>query len=126
MKRRHRIYLSGRFSQQAEFRQYAAELRSMGHTVVSSWLEQAAAEPTTRAARRRIAHRDMRDCAQATLAILDFSLPPRGGRETEHGAFLMLGTPCWVVKNQNEGNVFSSLGRAFADWPQALAALRRK
>ena len=121
---RRMCYISARFAQQPEMRTIAKRITAMGHAVCSGWLSQRTTEPQTRAAKRRIARRDVTDVLRADLVIADFSIEARGGREVEWGIAIAKHIECWSVANTaNQGNVFTALSREFDSWDDALAAL---
>jgi nucleoside 2-deoxyribosyltransferase len=101
-----KIYLAARYSRRDQMRELAAELRRMGHTVTSRWLEtewanrpdqSSAAPPEYRA---KYACIDLDDVCAAEM-VVNFTEAPgdgsRGGRHVEYGYALALGKRIVVI-----------------------------
>jgi hypothetical protein len=109
-----KIALSASWSRRPELQRYAAELRSLGHEVVSSWLDIAPnfteddgihvrASPEVRAV---IIERDLADIRDAH-AFVAFAEPEgspytRGTRHFEEGAAYAWGKPIFLVGQREE------------------------
>src|SRR3989304_5353709 len=102
-----RIYLAAAFSRRAELSAYAAELRTLGHEVVSRWHEgerhQASEEELLGADQTtaiRLASEDWDDLERAELliAFTEGQQHRHGGRHAEFGLALGLGfIRIWLV-----------------------------
>jgi hypothetical protein len=144
-----KIYLAARYSRHLELQGYAAELREMGHTITSRWINGShqvmlngeALGPEREAMfesdhesmesqRREFAQHDWDDLMAADT-VISFTEQPRkagnsrGGRHVEFGAALAAGKRCIVVAWRE--NVFHCLPQVeFANtWEWAKTALAR-
>lgn len=123
-----RFYLAARFSRQMELRGYAAQLRALGHSITSRWVDgddERPYEQMTGADNRRCAEVDVIDVMACDCVIL-FSDPigvpstSRGGRHVEMGIGLALGKNISIVGERE--NVFHWLDnvKVFPTWSDAL------
>lgn len=116
-----KVYLAGKYSRKQEFLAYAAELTSLGHDVVSSWLWTSLDDSQAKAVEvatysilqevgEKFAVRDFMDLAGAGV-LISFTEPvraegkDRGGRHVELGMALAWGTDIIIVVGPRE-NVF--------------------
>lgn len=106
------IYLAGRFERGTEIDPLADELRAMGHTCTSTWLERATLRRPHESWEDAAAE-DIRDIDRADMIVM-FTEPgvySRGGRHTEFGYALGSGKICVLVGEAE--NVFHAFqGRA--------------
>ena len=126
-----RFYLAAAFSRRAELSAYAAELRTLGHTVTSRWHEgerhQASEEELLGADQTvaiRLASEDWDDLERAELliAFTDGQQHLHGARHAEFGLALGLHMVCWVCGPRE--HVFHALAeRVFGTWAETKAAL---
>jgi len=101
-----KIYLTGRYSQKEEIKEFAEQIKSLGVEVTSSWLDephppQITMDDLTKEELRDFALRDFYDL-RAADAIVCFSCSPieptvRGGRHVEFGIALALAKNIWVL-----------------------------
>ena len=103
-----RIYLAARYSRRMELRGYARQLKALGHTITSRWLD-GAHEMDDRGLsleapsqqRERFAREDWEDLVSADICVSFTETPrssnSRGGRHVEFGAALALGIACVVI-----------------------------
>lgn len=133
-----KIYLASRYSRRAQMQFLAAELRRMGHTVTSRWLEQSSRPDCDRLpdGRSRIAPpddreafavQDIEDVHAADIVVsvteTEDAKSSRGGRHVEFGAAYAWGKRLVVIGCRE--NVFHHLpGVEFHasvwDWLRAL------
>lgn len=122
-----KIYLAGKYSRKQEFLGYAAELVSLGHDVVSSWLWTSLDDPQAKAVElatesipqeegEYFAGKDLADLYSADLMII-FTEPARaegkdrGGRHVEFGYALGMDRDIDIIVVGPRENVFYCL-----DW----------
>lgn len=129
-----RIYLAARYSRRLEMVGYADQLRALGYTISSSWIDghhetRPDIDATgTIAEQGSWADEDVYDLQQSD-AIICFANPPgepgRGGRHVEFGLAIAYGLRLALV-GQRE-HVFHCLPEVdqYDTWEQCLAALRR-
>jgi hypothetical protein len=131
-----RIYLIARFARRAEMREVAQELREMGHTITSSWIDIADSiadeeflawaphEEITRAAME-----DWRDIDNADWVIA-FTDPsgdyPGGARHAEFGLALAAGQRILLVGPREHLFHYAPAIRQCDDWPAARALFAQK
>lgn len=88
-----KIYIAGRFDDKQRLKQSALYLESIGHTVVSSWLDENVKPEAipTESFMRGIAIVDALEVNKADCFILDtqYGVGERGGRENEFGAIML-------------------------------------
>ena len=132
-----RIYLAARYSRHPEMRRYREDLKALGHTVTSRWINgehEMSNDSADEGQTRRFAEEDWDDLVGADC-VISFTEPPRstnsrGGRHVEFGIALGLGLGVIVVGPRE--NVFHYLGgvEAYETWEacleQAKAAHRAK
>ena len=132
------VYLAAPYAARDGIRQYADELRSIGMTVTSSWLDEQdeigagtidAATDLTDAAARAHVHKDFRDIGRCNVIVLFTAAASpiiggtghSGGRHIETGYALAKGKHVIVV-GQPE-NIFHRTLDTFSDWHAAVLAL---
>ncbi len=111
-----KIYLAARYSRRDQLRELATELRRMGHTITSRWLEtkwvnrpndSSTAPPEYR---EQYAQIDMEDVKAADM-VINFTEAPgdgsRGGRHVEYGLAVAWGKGLVVVGHRE--NLFHHL-----------------
>ncbi len=125
-----KIYLAARYSRREELCGYREQLRGLGHTVTSRWLngnhqvdDQGLSVEAAREERERFAREDHEDVMAADWHI-NFTEPPRasnsrGGRHVELGLAIAAGQHVWIVGPRE--NVFHCLPkvRVFDTWDEA-------
>lgn len=128
-----KIYLAARYSRRMELLGYAAELRAVGHTVTSRWLDgNHEAEDNAfdggLVDGAQFALEDLRDLRRADIVIAFTEVPrsghSRGGRHVEFGVAIAMDKHLIVVGHRE--NVFYCLPRVdfYKTWPEALKAVR--
>lgn len=91
-----KIYLASAFDRQSEMKNYASDLKSIGYTISSTWLEEetVAAHNITKNLGRRYAERDSQEIQNSDIIIVfledvPHSRPLTGGRLVEMGIGLV-------------------------------------
>lgn len=116
-----RIYLASNWQSKKRMRDLAVQVRLLGHTVQSDWLE----DPTTDylVDSPMDAWQDLAQIWLAELLIVDTAeASVTGGREVELGYAMGLETPTWVVGPKR--NIFHGIAtRHFDTWTDVLQAL---
>ncbi len=129
-----RVYLAGRYDRRLELCGYAEELRAVGHTVVSRWLDGCHEIPPTGITDKQslemariFAIDDISDLAKADTFVFFSELPNttsvRGGRFVELGMAIATRKRCIVVGRHE--NIFSALPQVelYPDWDVARRVL---
>lgn len=102
-----RIYIAGRYSRRVEFQDFANQLKEIGHTITSRWLD-GRHDGVDDA---QCAKDDFEDVKSADV-VISFTEEPRcatrGGRHVEFGLALAWGKPCIMIGDKKE-HVFHSL-----------------
>lgn len=101
-----KIYLAARYTRRNEMREYAKELRALGHTITSQWLmerkdAEMKMEDVTAADHQRFAERDLADIDSADVFIGfvgEKKSDKRGGHHIELGWALAKGKRCIIVE----------------------------
>lgn len=134
-----KVYLAAPYGSRDTIRTYAAELREVGITVTSSWLnEQHEINPGTEGAATALsdeqvsqhAQTDIREVRNSDLLVLftaaAVGVEGGGGRHVETGVALALRKPVLIVGEPE--NVFHRTTGVFAfpDWHAALIDLARR
>ena len=130
------IYVASYFNTRARLYPIVREIRGLGHTVTSSWLDEPRGDRGPDAQTKTsdytpdelagFARRDLREIRESDLIIVDtFDETPRGGREVELGYMMhQLGSYSWQVGPRR--NVFHYIvDRHFETWEEVLDALRK-
>jgi hypothetical protein len=113
-----RVYLAARYSRREELCRYADDLRAIGHTITSRWLDgnhqvddRGLSVEADRSERERFAREDFEDVTSANICISFTETPrssnSRGGRHVELGLALGLNISCVVIGPRE--NVFHCL-----------------
>lgn len=113
------IYLASFFDTRERLRPIRDKLQEMGHTVVSSWIdEQETVIGLTPQQSRAAASRDLEEIKACDLLILDtLDENSRGGREVEFGYTLDSMAIAWIVGPTR--NIFHSLAtHHFTTWEE--------
>ena len=128
-----KVYLAAAYSRKPQIERYAAELRSLGIEVTSSWLEEPHAPNSQMAdfaeeTHLKYARADVRDINDADTFIF-FSVEPttptvRGGRHVEFGMAVALGKRVIVVGPKE--NIFHHLPQVtnVPTWASAVELLQ--
>lgn len=117
-----KIYIAGFFDAQARLRGMRDKVTEIGHVVVSSWLDETAAQSPEYDKWTGYALRDYAEIGMCDLLICDtFDVAERGGREVELGYALGRQKQAWVVGPKR--NVFHYTVRNFETWPRVLEVL---
>lgn len=128
-----KIYLAARYSRCKELQKYRDQLQSLGHTVVSRWIDgghEITKEGSTVAdyqERIRFAQEDKADL-ESSDCVISFTEEPRktnirGGRHVEFGMALALNKRVLVIGHRE--NVFHCLPQVefFDTWQEAIAKI---
>lgn len=128
-----RIYIAGAWGERERLREHAAELEAMGHLVTADWLHADASVPYVTGDPDIWAARVLGQIRHADLLIYDTEGQSRGGRDTELGVALGLGTPIIIVGpiDTDHASLFvlatprtkSTVGPHFADWRHLAIAV---
>jgi nucleoside 2-deoxyribosyltransferase len=126
------VYLAAPYSMKDTIRERAAELRRLGITVTSSWIDEPH-KPSTQMhelsheEHQKYAKQDIDDIVHADIFV--FHTDPtgtivRGGRHVEFGMALMHGIPVLVVGMEYE-NIFHHCSKVhhFASWTEVVYML---
>ena len=125
-----KIYLAAKFERRLAIRPWADALWTLGHEVVSSWLNEVSRMPGMSSPEfyKKLAIKDLTEIRAADLLILDTAeASERGGKEVEWGYALgqFHGKLVWIVGPQR--NVFHYLAdRVFPDWATCLQYLKEE
>lgn len=115
------IYIAGAFESQARLREMRLHVELLGHTVVSTWLDEEGAFPPTPEEAYTYAVRDLGEVRVCDLLILDtFDTNERGGREFEAGVAFNGGAKQGVIRVGPSRNVFHELLGAYETWEALL------
>ena len=121
-----RIYIAGCYEERERLEGYAEQLRALGHTIESTWLQETGARGSLNMEQEwEVATRDIEELGRADLMIVDTDGQGQGGREFEMGvAFAdhtriylvgLIKTPFHRMANghfTHWGDVIEFLGRA--------------
>ena len=120
-----KIYIAGTFEDQKVLREPADKLWSLGHEIVSTWLQEVKkpVEMSSDEFKKKLAIKDIAEVISADLIILD-NRRSSGGKNCEWG--LGLGQfqkkVLWLVSEPS--NVFHYLAdRKFASWEEVYVEL---
>ena len=123
-----RIYTAATFTEQQRIRQHKEQLIQLGHTVVSSWLEEQVHPDgmSEEIFERKMAMKDLQEVASADCLILDVENPSRtAGKMIETGFALAKHKLVYVVGNIPPHSIFLSLADGhFPDWNVLLEYFR--
>lgn len=115
------IYVAGKFTAQARLRGEAQELRRMGFTVSSTWLDETATDyNATDEYKLECAQRDVDEVLECNTFILDtLDVSDTGGREVELGIALRGDADMFLLVGPRR-NVFHFLPeiRQFDTWDE--------
>jgi len=123
-----KIYLSAKFLRRDDIRPFRDEIWSLGHEVVSTWLDEVKRPPDMDHAtfKKKLALKDIAEVISADLLILDtFFASETGGKEVEFGVALgrFQTKLLWVVGPKR--NVFHELAdKHFEHWAQVMEELK--
>ena len=124
-----KIYISAGFNERERLRAHRDVLWSLGHDVVSSWLDECKQPEgmTHETFYKKLAVKDVAEVFSADLVIVDFIGPTTsGGRDVEYGVALgrHQRTQLWIVGHPERRSPFHELADAeFADWNAAFTHL---
>ncbi len=118
------IYTAASFAEQERIRQYKEPLFKMGHSVISTWLEEQI-KPDGMAEvnfERKMAMKDLQEVAQADCMILDVDNPrPTAGKMVEFGFALAKHKLIYVVGTPPPHAIFLNLADGmFSSWEVLL------
>lgn len=131
-----RIYLAARYSRHVELQGYAQQLRDLGHTITSRWIngghqidDRGLSTEAEAEERTRFAIEDRED-VYAANCIISFTEQPRsnnsrGGRHVELGIGIGRSMKLLVVGHRE--NVFHCLPEVafFPSWEEALEDIKK-
>ena len=122
------FYLASNWDSKSRLQPIARDLRRLGHTVTSTWLDEDEAQnfdALTLDQQLAYAHRDFDEIDAAQVLILDtLEQSLTGGREVEVGYALRCFLPIWLVGPRR--NIFHSVAiKRYPDWEHLLGLLRR-
>lgn len=126
-----KIYISAGFTARERLRPFRDSLWTLGHEVVSTWLDETAKPSGMEKLDfyRKLSIKDMAEIQSAHLLICDHLEPSTsGGRDIEYG--LALGRhqhmQLWIVGAPAPLSPFHTLAdRTFTDWQTCVAHLER-
>ena len=125
-----KIYIGASFSSRNRLRPIRDKLWSLGHEVVSSWLDEVAkpAPMTQKEFYKKLAIKDIAELKSADLVIVDVIDPSTtGGRDTELGLALGSFSQKQVYLVGTPKCVFHELVDAqFKDWPSLFQYFESK
>mgnify|MGYP001612765823 CR=1 FL=1 len=123
-----KIYTAASFSEQTRIRQYKEPLFHLGHSVLSTWLdEQVKPEGMSdEQFGKKMAAKDLQEIAAADCLILDLEAPSKTmGKMVELGFALAKHKLIYIVAPENtftNGHIFCMLAdQRFVDWPALLS-----
>ena len=103
-----KVYLAGKWQEAATIKQYADELRSLGHTITMPWFECHVAPAVEEL--RQSAIEDFNGVCDADIAIFIFEKKlPYAGAYTELGIALASGCEVVIVGSGGNSNIFTSM-----------------
>ena len=131
-----RCYLAGRYAEKNRLNQLASQLRELGVSITSSWLEEAhppesKLKDIDRVKLPKYPQRDLDDIDAADILIF-FSEDPdtatvRGGRHVEFGYALAKGKPILVVGPlENIFHYLSNRVSRVTEWKEAKRWLKQR
>ena len=125
-----KIYLGASFVSRQRLRPMRDFLWSIGHEVVSSWLDEVAkpANMTDKEFYKKLAMKDMAELKSADLVIIDLvDKSTSGGRDTELGVALGSFSSKQVYTVGKVSSVFHELVDVqFKDWDEVKEFMQRK
>ncbi|KKL74752.1 hypothetical protein LCGC14_2061740 [marine sediment metagenome] len=123
-----KVYLAAKFERREELRPIRDKLWSMGHEVVSTWIDEVKKPGgmTSDQFKRKLAVKDLAQIESADLFILDtFVISESGGKEVEFGLALGQFQGILVYIVGPACNVFHQLcDRRFENWDDCLTSLK--
>lgn len=116
-----KIYIAGAFESQARLRDMRLAVEALGHTVLSTWLDETNTAPPTPEDAYGYAVRDLGEVRVCDVLILDtFDTNERGGREFEAGVAFNKGATYGVLRVGPARNVFHEMLGAYETWEELL------
>lgn len=123
-----KVYTAATFSEQKRIRQYKEKLIVLGHSVLSTWLEEQVKPEgmTDEQFGKKMAAKDLREIAAADCFILDLENPSRTmGKMVETGFALATHKLIYVVapgETLTTGHIFLHLAdKIFTSWDELFA-----
>ena len=123
-----KIYTAASFSEQNRIRQYKEPLFHLGHSVLSTWLEEQVKPDGMSQEQfgKKMAAKDLQEIAAADCFILDLESPTKTmGKMVELGFALAKHKLIYIVAPGNtftESHIFCMLAdQRFEDWPALLS-----
>ena len=107
-----KIYTAATFSEQARIRQHKEKLIQLGHSVLSSGLEEQIKPSgmTQEQFDRKMAAKDLQEISSSDCLILDLENPSKTmGKMVEYGFALSKHKLLYVVGQPNKGQIFVTL-----------------
>lgn len=123
-----KIYTGATFSEQARIRAMKEQLIQQGHTVLSTWLEEAVRPEgiTEYQFETKMAMKDLQEVAACDCFILDTASPSKtAGKMVEFGFALAKHKLCYVVGEPPPHAIFTHLAdKHFKDWDELFVYFR--
>lgn len=124
-----KIYTAATFSEQQRIRNYKETLIQMGHTVLSTWLEEQVRPEgvTEEQFERKMAMKDLQEVAACDCLILDVEAPSKtAGKMIEYGFALSKHKLIYVVGVPPAHAIFLSLAdKSFTTWDELFDHFRK-
>ena len=119
-----KIYTAATFAEQERIRSYKEPLFKMGHSVISTWLEEQIKPEgmSEHNFERKMAMKDLQEVSAADCVILDVANPSRtAGKMVEYGFALAKHKLVYVVGELPAHAIFLGLADGvFPDWDSLL------
>lgn len=123
-----KIYTAASFVEQQRIRNHKETLIQMGHSILSTWLEEAVRPDgmTEGQFERKMAIKDLQEVAAADCLILDTAQPTKtAGKMVEYGFALAKHKLIYTVGTPPAHAIFLSLAdKHFMDWDELFAYFR--
>jgi len=123
-----KIYTAATFSEQQRIRHHKETLIQLGHTVLSSWLEEQLKPEgmSQEIFEKKMAMKDLQEVNAADCVILDVANPSKtAGKMVETGFALAKHKLLYTVGSKPEHAIFLSLADGhFEDWDQLFDHFR--
>lgn len=125
-----KIYLASAFDRQQEMKGYASDLKSIGHTISSTWLDEetVAAHNITKKLGRRYAERDSQEIQNSDAIIVFLEKVPHnrpltGGRLVEMGIGLVSVPLVYTIGESENVFAFHPKVQQFKTWEELFQHL---
>lgn len=124
-----KIYIAATFSEQKRIRKYKEQLIQMGHSVLSTWLEEQLrpAEISDEQFNRKMAAKDLQEINACDCFILDLNAPSLTlGKAVEYGFALKSHKLLYIVGPPVSNSIFLLLAdMRFEDWDELFRYFRK-